>query len=79
MNSKHVLGTYVACPHQIVQQGGVEPGVQLTPEHGGRYIEAAAYLALRKAVYELSGVVRQLARVAVGLAEFFLGDHTESE
>lgn len=70
---------YIASLHQTVQQGGTESRVQLTPKHGGGYVEAAAHLALREAVHELGGIVRQLARVAVRLAEFLSGDHTEPE
>lgn len=75
----HCPRAYIASFHQTVQQGGTESRVQLTPKYSRGHVEAAAHLALGEAVHELSSVVCQLARVAVGLDEFFSGDHTEPE
>lgn len=75
----HCPRAYITSCHQTIQQGGSESRVQLTPKHRGRHVETTAHLALREAVHELSGVVCQLARVAVRLAELLLGDHTEPE
>ena len=72
-----VRGTHVS--HQTIQQRGVEPCIQLAPKHGRRDVKAAPDLALGKAVHELGGVVRELARRAVRLGEFLAGNHAESE